>query len=478
MDYRQALEFVAQLADFERASTDRIRYRDFNLPRVRAFLAGLGDPHLAVPCVHVAGTKGKGSTVAMVASALRSAGFRTGLYTSPHLHTIRERIAVDGEPVTEEAFAGLVARLAPLVTEFNRGGPASETSPPSRLRRSTPSPFTERGQGVRYGPLTTFEMLTAMAFIHFRDSGCQLSVLEVGLGGRLDATNVVRPLVCGITNISFDHVELLGNTLAAIAGEKAAIIKPGVPAVSAPQEPEALEVIQRAARENRSALTLAGRDITWEPGESTLEGQRFTLRSVRGEYPVWTPLLGDFQMENAATALGLCEALMDQGVPVTSDAVLDGLAKVSWPARLEVLRRGPLVVVDGAHNRHSMKRLVAEVRRRLPHENVILVFGVTGGKDLDGMMDEMAGFPSRVVTCRSRHPKASDAVALASAAMGRGMAAEAAPDTASAVTKALAMAGPRDLVLVTGSLFVAAEAREAVLGIAPDPYPWGTPARP
>ena len=453
MRYRQALDYICGFADFERASTDRIRYRDFNLERVRALLRPLGDPHLALPAVHVAGTKGKGSTVAMVAAVLEAAGLRAGVFTSPHLHTMRERIAAGGAAISEEEFARQAERLAPFVTQVNEGGD--------------------------YGRLTTFELLTAMGFLHFRDSGAQVMVLEVGLGGRLDATNVVMPQVCAITNISLDHTEVLGESLAQIAAEKAAIVKPGVPVVSGPQPDEALRVIEGAAREAGSPLTLVGQDVTWTLEGSDLSGQDFRVTTSRGDYRLRTPLLGDHQVENAATAVAVCERLADWGLPISMESVRRGLGRVSWPGRLEVLGREPLIVVDGAHNPYSVKRLVEAIRGHFRVSSIFLVVGANRTKKLGGMVEELAGLPAigRAVATRSRHPRAASPDSLALEMTDRGIDAEQTPDTASALARARELAGPEDLVLVTGSLFVVAEAREAVLGVEPETYRLNTPVR-
>ena len=439
-----------RLADLER-SAHPVLFREFNLERIKALLSLVGDPHLAVPMIHVAGTKGKGSTVSMMASVLEASGLRSGVYTSPHLHSVRERIAITGVgPITEGEFTQKTALLEPLVRSLNR----EDT----------------------YGHITTFEMLTVVGFLHFRDAGARFGCIEVGLGGRLDATNVVSPRVCGISSISFDHMDLLGDTLALIAGEKAGIIKEGAPVVTAPQDPEALAVIQRIAKERRAPLTVSGRDITWTLGASDLEGQEFTVKSARGEYALHTPLLGDHQVENAATAVGMCEHLMDQGFPITAASIRRGMAAVNWPARLEVLSREPLIVADGAHNPYSIGKLMQAMRDRFRFNRLILVIGLTRTKDLDGMVKALGVVPWRVITTKADHPRALEEGILGQTIRDRGLIQESSPDTASAIRRAKALAGPRDLILVSGSLFVAAEARECVLGVEREPHSWTAPA--
>ena len=449
-DYPQALDFLSRFTDFERASTDRVRYRDFNLQRVSALLALLGNPHLGIPAVHVAGTKGKGSTVAMVASVLSAAGLRPGVFTSPHLHHVRERIVVGEASISEEEFAHVVEAMAPAVEEVHRT--------------------------TEFLLLTWFELLTAAAFCHFRTAGTGLAVVEVGLGGRLDATNVLAPTVCGITNISRDHVDLLGDTLQAIAGEKAAIIKPGVPVVSSPQREEAMEVILRAAEACGSPVTRVGRDVTWDKGTSGLEGQTFRVATRDGNYDLRTPLLGEHQLENAATAVAICEVLRGNGIAIPDEAIQRGLASVRWPARLEVMSSRPLIVADGAHNGHSMTRVMESLEDCFEFDRLIVVFGTTRTKDLSAMVDAVAPRAAAVVATASAHPRAMAPGQVLQGFAKWGLVAETAPDVKSALDAALEKAGERDLVLVTGSLFVAAEAREIILGITPETHRWVVPA--
>ena len=450
LDYLRSLDFIFRFADLERADHP-VLFREFNLERVRALLELVGDPHLALPMAHVAGTKGKGSTVSMMAEVLEASGLRAGVYTSPHLHSVRERIAITGVgPISEDDFAKKVECIEPLVQRLNREN--------------------------KHGHLTTFEMLTVIGFMHFRDAGAMFGSIEVGLGGRLDATNVVSPQVCGIANISFDHMELLGDTLALIAGEKAGIIKEGVPVVSAPQEAEALEVIQRVAKERRAPLTVSGRDITWTLGESTLEGQSFTVKTPRGEYPIRTSLLGDHQAENAATVVGMCERLMDQGFNITAESIAGGMAQVKWPARLEILSRNPLIVTDGAHNPYSVKKLIGAMRTRFHFDRLILVIGLTRTKDLAGMVQELGDLPWRVITTKADHPRALAEELLAEAIRAQGLPQETAGNTAQGIRRARELAGPRDCILVGGSLFIAAEARETVLGVRREAHTWTAPS--
>ncbi len=445
MRYAEAIERIMGMVDYERPATipgGRARY---DLERIGALLEALGNPHLGIPTVHVAGTKGKGSVTAMAASMLEAVGYSTGLFTSPHLHTFRERIRVGGRPIPEDEFAWLVEELWPAVEEMRLSG---------------------------HGRVTVFELLTAMAFCCFRERGVDAQVIEVGLGGRLDSTNVVQPLACGITSLGLDHTEVLGDTLAEIAAEKAGIIKRGVPVVCAPQRPEALRVVRDACEAQQSCLTLGGEDVRWSLESATLDGQSFTLETPRGTHRLAIPLLGAHQLENAAVAVGLVEALADSGLHVGREAVEEGLRRVEWPCRLEVLRRSPLLIADGAHNPHSAARLVEAVRSLVPGRRLTLVVGVSRNKDVDGVAYELSRLsPAEVVATRSRHPRSAQPELLAREFEAYGAAARTADSVAEAVDEATAAAAGDDVVLVTGSLFVAAEAREHALGIVPELYP-------
>ena len=448
MDYRQALDYVLGFANFEVEGPEKLRYRDFNLTRVTELLRRVGDPHLRYPTAHVAGTKGKGSVCAMTASAAKAAGLKAGLYTSPHLHTLRERIQVDGEPISEAAFAEGTAALRPAVAAVN----AREV----------------------WGRISTFEALTALAFRHFAAEGVDLGVIEVGLGGRLDATNVVVPSVCAVTSLSLDHVDVLGASLPQIAAEKAAIIKPGAPVVSAPQPPEALEVVEHAAERAGVPLRLVGRDITWERRPAG-GAQRVAVATPSRRYALDVPLDGRHQAENAAVAVGVCEALAEAGLGLTPDAIQEGIAKVRWPARMEMLPGEPPTVIDGAHNPYSMRCFREALRERFPESDVVLVFGANRSKDLDGMVAEVAQLSRRVVAAQSRHPKSAPARAILAAFSRCGVEAEEADGVAGAMDAARRLARPGDVIAVTGSLFAAAEARERVLGISPEVYMTGKP---
>ena len=437
MTYEEALDYLLAFTDLERGSPAG----DFDLGRVRELLARLGEPQQGVPTVHVAGTKGKGSTCAMVASALEAAGYRTGLYTSPHLHSLQERIQVSGQPISREELARAVARLKPVVDGME-----------SREH------------------LTTFEVLTALALGYFREQAVEVQVLEVGLGGRLDATNVVDPLVAVITSLSLDHTALLGDSLEQIAWEKGGIIKPGVTVVSAPQRPEALGVLEDLCRERGARLVLVGREVTWQGGAWSLQGQGLGVQGQRGSYQLFIPLLGAHQQENAAVAVAALEVLMPSFPRLTPQAIARGLARVFWPGRFQVLRERPPVVVDGAHNRDSARRLRETVQAYFPGRRVVLVFGTSGDKDIPEMAQELVPLASRVILTASHHPRAAPIDTLKQ--FFQSVPYEVATSVPEAIERALALAGGEGMVLVTGSLFVVAEVIEWITHPLSKEVPW------
>jgi dihydrofolate synthase/folylpolyglutamate synthase len=431
MDYQQALEYLLRFADYERMPRSGIVW---DLRRIERLLERLGNPQNHARTVHLAGTKGKGSTAAMIASIMKRSGYRTGLYTSPHLLSFTERIQVDGKPISESDWAGLTGQLRPHVEAENKIGDLGE--------------------------LTTFEILTAMAFLHFWQVKADYQVVEVGLGGRLDATNVVRPQVCIMTSISYDHTDVLGNTLAKIAGEKAGIIKAGAPVVSAPLFPEAMAVIERACREKGVRLIKVGKDVNWEEGEFDAEGQHFRVKGRRGEYDLWIPLLGEHQMENAASAVAAAELLMETGAKITRENIVNGLAEVRWPGRLQVLGKEPWVIVDGAHNTYSMQRLGEALDHYFKYDKAKLILGFGGDKDIPGMAAEAARITGDIILVASRHPRAVKADVLVAEFQKQGVTPRVAATVKDTIHLALEEAGDNDLICAAGSIFVIAEVME------------------
>ena len=381
----------------------------------------------------------------MVASVLSAQGYTPGLFTSPHLHTFRERIQLDGHPVSETEFAALVETIWPELVAVNRDG--------------------------SHGAVTTFELLTAMAFLHFHRSGAGFQVIEVGLGGRLDSTNLVEPQVCIITSISLDHTSILGDTVEQIARDKAGIIKPGCVVVTSPQIPGVMKVLEDACGEQGVPLIPAARECEVTREAFDLDGQTISVVAPWGRFRVRVPLLGAHQLENAATALTTLHALDEMGFTISRDSITRGFSSVDWPGRLEVLLRAPVLVADGAHNPYSAGKLRQALRDYFTFQRLVWVVGVARDKNVPDIIGEFAADAHLVVTTRARHPRAMPSRDLARAFHGLGVDAYPVDGVDNAVQEALTRANDDDLVVVSGSLFVAAEARESVLGIQPELYP-------
>lgn len=426
--YQSALDYLYSFVDYSLKHASELAKADFNLDRMRALMAQLGNPQNAYPIIHVAGTKGKGSVSALCASALRAAGYKTGLYTSPHLEDFCERIQVDGEAIQHEELADLVDEIKPAV--------------------------------ARVPKLTTFEITTALGFLYFAHRKASAAVIEVGLGGRLDATNIVTPCVSVITSLSYDHTAVLGDTLTLIAGEKAGIIKPGVPVVASPQKEEALAVLEKIAAERGCKLTLVGRDLSYELMEDSLEGQNFDLQDGETTVDLTIPLLGAHQRENAATAYA---ALKASGLAVTDDDIRKGFASVRWPARFEIARRAdPTVIFDSAHNQDSFEKLAATLETYFPGRKVILIFGVSEDKHMAAMLTAIKPLVEQVIATRADHPRALEPEEIVETAKRVGVACEAAAPVEAALTRALEQSGKTGaIVLAAGSMFVTAEAKKA-----------------
>lgn len=433
MDYQQALDYIFSYTDYEKVPMPHDP-AFYDLRRMEELLFRLGNPHLAAKSVHIAGTNGKGSIAAMVTAALTASGYTTGLYTSPHLNDLRERFRVNGELITEGELTAVVEKLKPEVEAVN--------------------------QKATYGELTTFELLTALGFAHFKLKGVDFQVLEVGLGGKFDATNVIQPEVCIITPISFDHTEVLGNALAEIAAEKAGIIKPGSTVVTSPQPDEVARVIEKTCLNCQAGLVRVGSDVVWQSLGFDSNRQLLRVKGKLGSYKLSIPLLGYYQLENTATAVAALEVLAGKGFNISRDSIISGLAQVSWPGRFQILSHHPLLVVDGAHNPDSARKLKQSLVQYFDFHRAILVIGVSSDKDIAGIVSELVPLFDKVIVTRSRHPRAMGLEPLIAAFRRRGVETQAVEAVSEALSLALNMAGARDLVCVTGSLFVVAEAME------------------
>jgi dihydrofolate synthase/folylpolyglutamate synthase len=453
-NYEQAIEYLFSRVNFERLAGTLYSADDFKLDRMREFLRRLGDPHECIPAVHIAGTKGKGSTAAFLSSILTTAGVRTGLFTSPHISAFEERLAVDGVHPTESELAALVNSVSEVVSTLD------ET--PGRM-----SP-------------TYFEIATALAWKYFRQRDAEMAVLEVGMGGRLDATNVCRPAVTLITTISRDHTRHLGSRIDQIAREKAGIVKPGIPLVSGVTAPEARKVIAEVCGEQGAPLRQLGQDFDFRyhpPGQDT--GALVTVHTPRETWPeLPLPLLGEHQAANAAVAIAALEVLVDQGWDVTPQAVRYGLRRVRWPGRIEIVGRRPTVIIDAAHNWAAVAALLKTLDESCPARRRVLIFAATRDKDVCGMLRQLLPrFDTVVLTTFQNNPRNVPIEELQRLARMLGdQPLHTASDPASAWKLARRLVGPADLICITGSFFIAAELRELILDTGRQ-LPSSAPAR-
>lgn len=436
MDFKEAEEYLNRRARFGIKP---------GLERIRLLLSRLGDPQLAFPSIHITGTNGKTSTARMVASILGVKGRKVARYTSPHLQSVTERICVDGRPITEREFSSLLEKIIPAVEETD----------------------AETGD-----PLTYFEVTTAMAFLHFARRKVDLGVIEVGLGGRLDATNLVRSRVQVITGVAFDHMAELGNTLEKIAFEKAGIVKEGSTVVTAVSHPGALDVVAAACAEKGCSLKQYGKDfqiiyqLTYGM-ETGKIGQALGIRGLLREYAdLYLPLLGEHQGINAACAVAACEAYAGSPAELSFTEVEAGLRRVTSPGRLEVVSLHPLVLLDGAHNPEGVARLAQVIRNDLDYEKLVLVIGILEDKDLHRMLKTLLPLADTVVVTQSSEQRAAPARKLANLVRKMGYDCVVVEDIGEAVKFARTLAAVTDMVCVTGSLYTVGEARTA-LGLKP-----------
>lgn len=452
MNYETALDFLYALPDWERGTGTRPAREVLLLERPAALLNALGNPQTRYPTILVAGTKGKGSTAALLESILRAAGLKTGLYTSPHLHTLRERIRVGGALISKEDFARGIGEIEPLLKPL----------------------LAEHSE---FEAFSTFEVMTVLALQHFAQTQVDAAIVEVGLGGRLDATNVVEAELSLITPISYDHTAILGETLAKIAAEKAGIIKQGKPVLVAPQQTEALQVIENVAREKGAVLGVGDREWLWLGGHGDFmvaaEPHTGLWNGYWHYHDIHLPLLGPHQFVNAGLAVAAAELIRDtwgakenKFARVDAEAIGRGIKTTMWAGRLEVLQAAdgtrPLMIADGAHNGDSAEKLFDSLKFHFEFDKLYLIFGVLGDKELDAIARPFALITEMAWTVKTNHARSREAGNVALHLVALGMKAEAASDVVQALHDAQARATPRDLILITGSLSLVAEARAAM----------------
>jgi len=480
--YEEALAFLYKAIDYEKLISYQYNASTFSLDRMVKMLEYVGNPHKSFPSIHITGTKGKGSTAIMMSTILEHAGLRTGLFTSPHLIDLKERIQINRQNISEQEFTDNLDDLRPYI---------------QNLRDTEPSASP-----------TFFEILTAITMLYFKKKRVEMAVLEVGLGGRLDSTNVVIPHVSIITNVGFDHTAILGNTLSRIAYEKAGIIKQGVPVVSAVEAPEALSVIEETCKGKDTRLYLLGRDIWVEEVQGIHEnksalhkhnhrtildfglrnadlslnpqvqnpksqiqnpkserGLICTIKTWRHTYPeIFLPLIGAHQAKNCALVLGALEIMREQGtISIDDETIRKALAQVHCPARVEVIGKNPFIILDYAHTVDSMRFLRRSLLENFKFHKLVLILGFAQDKDLDNILREIVTVGDAIIVTRSKNPRAAPPEDL-SQRIERlcGKQAEITDNTQDAVTAAKQMASKEDLICITGSAYVAGEAMQAL----------------
>jgi len=432
--FRSAVNYLNSLTNFER--TVRVHYDEsnFGLARMKRILSALGNPHTACKTVHIAGTKGKGSTATMLASMLTGCGLKVGLYTSPHVLDIRERIAIDGSMVSESAFTKLIATTRDAAT---------------RARVAEP---------------TYFEILTAAAFEKFAKDEVDIAIIETGLGGRLDATNLVQPEVIGITSISYDHLRQLGNDLVSITKEKAGIMKPSVPVLSAPQRPEVRETLEAAAKEVEAPLRFSNEGVSFsyrfEFSRSAGRHARICLTTPTSKFEhLLVPLFGEHQAINCGLALCMLDVLKSRGIPVDDQKAMTGLANVELLGRMQMISERPYIIVDGAHNAASINALMRGIGQHITYDSMIVIFACHKDKDVSGMIRQIQLGADKIIFTSTGTPRTCDPAELAAEyTENSGKMAQVADTIEEAMRIARSAHTREDLICITGSFYLVAEA--------------------
>src|SRR3954452_9064690 len=435
--FSKAMRFLATLADYERLRIVRYNSQNFDLERMRLLLKKLGNPHEQFRSVHVAGTKGKGSTCAMIASMLQACGYKVGVYTSPHLVDIRERIQINGEMISHAEFARLIKGIEPMIA------------------RMKPTP-------------TYFDVLTAAAFKYFADQKVDIAIVETGLGGRLDSTNVIKPEVTAITSISKDHMAQLGNTLALIAQEKAGIFKKDIPAVTVVQDPEAEAVLQRVAAKVGAPFDVAGKSIEFsyrfESSRMLGPHNRVCLTTAATKFEhLAVPLMGEHQAINCGLALAVIDKLKGRGFPINDSKAKEGLAKTTIPGRMEIINQTPKVIVDGAHNAASIDAMMRAIGQHVPYDSMVVIFGCCADKDVPGMLDRITSGADKVIFTKVNNIRTANPDELAARYVEQyGKMAQVARSLEDALEIAYRAVTKEDLICITGSFYLVGQAKKLI----------------
>ena len=427
-DYQESLQYLVNLTTFG---------MNFGLERIQELLKRLGNPERALRVVHVGGTNGKGSTTVMIARILREAGYKVGVFTSPHLHDYRERMTINGQMIPRERVIDEISRVRPHLEDMVAEG---------------------------FEHPTEFEVSTALAFLYFKEENVDFALIEVGLGGAIDSTNVVSPLISVITNVAMDHMDYLGSDVVAIARVKAGIIKPQSIVVTASDNPDVIQVLREQAKAMGVPLCLVGEDVRWESNWSGELEQEFDLVGLHATYlKLRMHLIGFHQLRNAATAVTVCELLQSEyGATISREATYAGLREVEWPGRLELISLKPKVLLDGAHNVDGAQAL-AQAIPLYTRDRLILCLGMLADKEREKVVDMLVPLADEIIITRPNSPRAGDWKALGSLAEQHGRPVKCIEDPKEAVIFALSRVGENDMLCVTGSIYMLADARLALL---------------
>jgi len=435
-NYQQALDYLFVRTDYEKQERLRYNVTTFNLNRMQKLLSLLGNPHKKLHTVHIGGTKGKGSTATMLARMLEANGYNVGLYTSPHVVHLHERITVNSKMISDSEMCGLLNRVYTPVEKM------SKTDPP-----------------------TFFEIMTALAFMYFVDKAVDIAVIETGLGGRLDSTNVIRPKVVGITSLSIDHQHLLGDTIDSIAKEKAGIFKRGVPVVTVQQEPSAMRVLKSQATAVKAPLSVSGSDIDFSHRFETSREHgphtRICLTTPTSKFEhLRVPLHGKHQAINCGLALAMLDKLKSAGYKIDNNKAAKGLHKVSLAGRMEMIWDDPRIMIDAAHNAASIKALIHAIGQNIPYDSMVVIFGCNNDKDARGMLEKLQYGADKVVFTRSNSPKAmspEDLAEIYTEICGKMY--QTAPTLLQALQLAKNAVSKEDLICITGSFYLIGQAK-------------------
>jgi dihydrofolate synthase/folylpolyglutamate synthase len=426
MDYKEAIEYLYNL---------KIYGMSLGLERIEFLLKSLGSPHENMMAIHVAGTNGKGSVCAMLSSVLSNCGYKVGLFTSPHLLEFEERIRINGEPVSKEKLCSLVERIKPIASSMVENGDFEHP--------------------------TFFEMATAMAFAHFKDEEVDFAVLEVGLGGRLDATNVISPLVSVITSVSLDHTHVLGTTLEEVAGEKAGIIKQGIPVICGIEQPELIKMIDDICQKKHCQVSFSKNQGGYKLKEKTVDYQKFDIYLNNNKYTdLKMPLLGEHQLKNAHLAIMTTELLRKMGVTINEEDLRSGLEDTKWPGRLQIIQKDPIVILDCAHNPAGMSSLSSLINDMFSSARKILIMGIMRDKDIPGIVKEACSFADSIIITKPKFERAVEPELIQESVEKYCQDVKIIQDVAQAVDFARSNVKVDDVVIISGSIFNVGEAME------------------